>query len=220
MVTAVLTKGVYLLASGLAIAALGLILSACGGSAETVTVVQTQIETVTETVTETETVEVEAAPDENTPEPSEESSATPAGATVRTVGGTGIDDGLSFRVLSIREVSGFPVDEYSDPIAAVPGAKLVRADVVVKNNTPKPFSPICGSGNAVLIDQKDRNFNLIEDGFDIANSNLCEDIAPGFQSTVILGFQIPKDSKIAALALWNAESETDYSGESYVLFRK
>jgi hypothetical protein len=190
------------------------LLGACGGT-ETVTVVQTT--TITET--KAETVTMEAAPDADESAPDESTGVSP-GATVRTVGGTGIDDGVVYRLHSVGEVSTLPVDEFSDPVRAVSGAKLIRADMTVKNNTKAPLDPFCGGGNSKLIDQNDRQYDVIEDILNVAGANFCDDIAPGFQTDVILVFQVPSDSKFAGLAVWNDDDENDYSGDSFVLFKR
>lgn len=187
---------------------LAFIATACG-TTKTVTVAETETVTVSET---------EPAPDANAPQPAPP--ANQPGVTVRQIGETGIDDGVAYRVLSVKDVASLPVDEFSDPVTAVRGAKLVRADLVVKNNMKVPLeSAFCGSQNAVLVDQKDREYNIHEDNLNIANNNECEEIAPGFQTHVILAFQVPVDSSVDHLSVWNSSSD-DYSGETFVRFMK
>jgi hypothetical protein len=131
------------------------------------------------------------------------------------VGEAGVDDDVTFKVLSLEAVSSIPTDEYSDgPITAKPGAKLVKAVVRWKNNMSKSADIFCGGNSAILLDQNDRNFDPIDDQIDIAGNNICgEDVQPGFTQTVTLAFQMPKDSNTTALALWNSDFEDDYDGQ-------
>jgi hypothetical protein len=194
---------------------------ACGGT-ETVTVVQTT--TVTETETVPEQVETSPVPDATETETEAESEEDTSGQTIRQVGGTGIDGGLAFRVTSIREVASVPQDEFTEPNPARPvaGAKFVTATVTVINNGQTGAGPFCGGGDAVLIDDRDRNFEPVGDvQISIPGNNICgDDIQPGFKDTYTLVFQVPKAAKIVGVAVWNSDDEDDFSGDSYVLFRR
>jgi hypothetical protein len=135
--------------------------------------------------------------------------------TAVSVGQPGVDDNVTFKVLSLEAVSSIPTDEFSDgPMTAKPGAKLVKAVVRWKNNMDKSADIFCGGGGAILIDQNNRNFDPVEDQIDIAGNNICgEDVQPGFTQTVTLAFQMPKDSNTTELALWNGDAEDDFDGQ-------
>jgi hypothetical protein len=175
---------------------------------------------VTQTVEET----TESAPDATPDETTEDSSSETKPTVVRQVGGTGIDDGLAFRVLSIERVPEIQLDEFSDPPVARPvkGAKLIEAKVVVTNKGSVSVDPFCGGGGATLLDVNDRNFDSLSDiALDIPGNQVCGDeLQPGFRDTYTLVFQTPESAKVAGIALWNGNSEEDFSGETYVVFQK
>jgi hypothetical protein len=200
-----------------ALSSAALLASCGGGEPETVTVVETV--TQTETVTET----VEPIPDATETTPPDSSSGGSAGATQRKIGGTGIDDGLAYRVTRLTEVPSIPQDEYTEPrtVTPVEGAKLVTADVTVTNNGSTSVDPFCGGTGSVLVDEEDRNFDpLSEVQVSIPGNEICGDaLQPGFKQSYTLAFQIPKSATPAGLAVWNSDSD-DYSGESYVIFVK
>ena len=153
----------------------------------------------------------------------DDSSSETKPAVVRQVGGTGIDDGLAFRVLSIERVPEIQLEEFSDPSVARPvkGAKLIEAKVVVTNKGSVSVDPFCGAGGATLLDVEDRNFDSMSDiALEIPGNQVCGDeLQPGFRETYTLVFQTPKSAKVAGIALWNENSEEDYFGDTYVFFR-
>jgi hypothetical protein len=131
-----------------------------------------------------------------------------------SVGEAGVDDDVTFKVLSLEAVSSIQTDEFSDgPITPKAGAKLVKAVVIWKNNMNKSASIFCGGGSALLLDQNGRNFDPIDNQIDIAGNGLCDDVQPGFKQTVTLAFQMPKDSNTTELVLWNDDAEDDFDGE-------
>jgi hypothetical protein len=212
-------KKLITIASVLVVLAATVLASACGGESQEAAPV-----TVTETVTETVEAPPDATPTEPTPVPTDNQSSSDVRkpTVVRELGGTGNDDGLAYRVQSIEEVSSIQLDEYTDPSAIRPvaGARLIAARVTVINNTRVGVGPFCAGTGVTLVDADDRNFEMVDDSTWIPDNEICgDDIQPGFQDTYTLAFQMPKSAKVAGLALWNSDSETDYSGDTYVFFR-
>jgi hypothetical protein len=185
------------------------IASACGETKETV-------RTVERTVVVTTTVEAPPAADSAT-----STSTTPTqntGRTERSFGGVGIDEGIAFRVTGWETVTSVP-QEYDNPVHPVAGAKFVLVTVNWSNKTKTAADPFCGGQGAVLIDSEDRNFEpKSSEQISIPGNDICEDLQPGFQRTDKLLFELPNSAKPGSIALWNSDSETDYSHESYVIF--
>jgi hypothetical protein len=168
-----------------------------------------------------------AATDEFSTAPEAEDEFSEETTTAETGGFHGVgesaeDDGLLFKVVSLKEVDEIPVGKYSfpsKPIRPVKGAKLVLAAVVWKNNTNQSADNFCGEGGAKLADEQDRNFDPIDRQIDIKGNTICsKDVQPGFKVKQYLAFQMPKDADIGGLALWNSNSEDDFLGDTFVVF--
>jgi len=131
------------------------------------------------------------------------------------IGQTGRDDGVAFKVTSMREVQSIPTGEFSDgPVTAKRNARLIQVDLTYKNNMDVPIDLLCGGGHGfILLDENDRNFQPMDVLLDI-NDNVCgEDVQPGFKTSVTLAFRMPRGAKIGGLVIWNGEAEDDFSGE-------
>ena len=121
-----------------------------------------------------------------------------------------------FRVTRLEEVDLIRTDELTpQPMRPSTGAKLIRADIVYKNNTSVPVDVFCGGGSSVLLDADQRNFQPKDGYIDIAGNDVCgNEIQPGFKSNVTLGFEMPDDAQIGGLVLWNGSDESDSTGEA------
>lgn len=188
---------------------------------------KTRTVAITDSETIFETVTTEAPPDASEDAPnasddlSEDGEETAPGRTEKKIGSVGYDDGLAFRVDRLEVVSSVPQDEFSDgPVTPVRGAKLVTATVTFTNNTSQSVDPFCGGRSAILLDERDRNFEPLSDKMiSIPGNEVCgEAVQPGFRDEVTLLFQIPRTAKVGGLALWNGESDDDPDGDSYLVF--
>jgi hypothetical protein len=73
---------------------------------------------------------------------------------------------------------------------------------------------------AVLLDERDRTFETLDDQLWIPGNDICgEGVQPGFKATQHLAFQMPKDAQIGGLALWNDDADNDILGATYVARR-
>lgn len=146
---------------------------------------------------------------------------TPSG-DLYSIGESAQDDGLVFKVLSLEEVSQIEVGQYaypSRPIQPTRGAKLVLATVLWKNETNESVDNFCGGAGAKLLDEEDRNFDPIDRQIDIRRNTICsKEVQPGFKVKQYLAFEMPNDSQIGGLAVWNSAAEEDYFGDTYVVF--
>ena len=175
-----------------------MIAAGCGGAA-------------TRTVTVT-TPPIDAGPSASQPT---ETTTRADGATVATVSETTRDGGLQFRVTRFYETARtLPVKEFSDPVKATKGAKFVVAEVTVKNLGKKSTMPFCGGTGTVLIDSENRNFDAAsEKMIDLAgNERMCDQINPGFRTSMQLLFEVPSDTQPKAVALWDTDEVDDYFG--------
>ncbi|CAB4935504.1 unannotated protein [freshwater metagenome] len=190
------------------------------GSSDMRTVVKTV--TAEPTAATTEEASIDAAPSSGKAVDAAEPES-PSGVTETGVPGVGVDDDVTFRVSSIEAVSSLPTDGFEDgPMVAAKGAKLIAAVVTWKNNMNSGQDIFCGGNSTVLLDDKGRQFDPVDDQIWIVGNDICGDeVQPGFKQTVTLAFQIPSDAEIGGLVLWNSDSEDDDDGESSsLLFRK
>lgn len=185
-------------------------LAGCGGSAKDDGAAAPATVTVTEPV--------DAAPSVQATTQAEPDST---GATDRSVGQSGKDGSISFKVVSIGVEKSIPLS-YQDPITAPAGAKLMVVRVTYRNDGRVKVDPFCGSSGAVLIDDRDRNFEFdSSNAIFIEPNSICEGVQPGFKATDILPFIVPAKAQITAVALWDDSEDGDYSGESsWLRFRR
>jgi hypothetical protein len=102
----------------------------------------------------------------------------------RSVGGTGIDEVIAFRVSRIAAVASVPVDEFTSggPLRPVRGAKLIAVNVTYRNDTKDSIDPFCGGNGATLVDEQDRNFDPLPDQLDArAAGDMRNEVQPGFR---------------------------------------
>ncbi len=198
-----------LIVSVATISALSLIMTGCGGGSSTVTVTN---------VAEQPTIDADDAPQSG----SEVTTGINAGAKEVSLGQTGSDASLAFKVTRFSATAGnVAVQSYADPIKPASGAKMIVVDVVVKNEGQTAQMPFCGGTGSVLIDTENRNFNPITNQYTVAgNDEVCTDLNPGFKRTVKLVFEIPTAAKVSAVALWDANEEGDFSGNTWVRVSK
>lgn len=173
-------------------------------------------------VEEVEPDEFEDAPDLSEEESEAEEDGVRTTENVVDVGEPAVDDDITFKVNSLDVVSSVPVGEFEDgPITPRSGAKLIRAVVTWKNNTGAPTDIFCGGGGARLLDQVDNNYDPMDNYTSLAGNEICgDDVGPGFKRTDTLLFEIPEDQKTQGLAVWNASSDEDSGGETFVLAKK
>lgn len=152
---------------------------------------------------------------------SSDSADDSADVVYRRVGQTAGDDGVLFRVDGVEEADSFYVGDYTDTIVPGPGAKLYIATITYKNNRDLAIDPFCGGGSAVLLDGRDRNYDWDNDSIYLESNNICQDgTQPGFKDTVKIAFRVPASRQVAAIAVWNGDSDgEDVSGDaSYIVF--
>ncbi|WP_217924615.1 hypothetical protein [Miltoncostaea oceani] len=190
----------------------GLLLSGCGGSDS-----EASVSVRTVTVTEGSDAAAEAPSAQEGAEVTEEIN----GRTVlpRKIGQTGTDGAIAFRVTALGPSETIPL-EYSDPIAAPSGARLILATVEIRNVGSVKVDPFCGNTGAILIDDQGRNFEADMDSVSITGNSICTGVQPGFRSTEKLAFAIPDGAKVSALALWDRDEADDYEGMTYVRFSR
>lgn len=186
-------------------------LTACGESAETVTV-----------TVGADGQAIEDAPAQN-PEP-ENDTATQNGAEVtnRLVGGAPARDGdTTYRVTSIKQVSTIPgKDEYSDATVPAKGTKLWAITVAVRNDGKKSATPLCGGAGFTAIDQTDRNFDMDTDAAINASDDFCTSLQPGFRGVLTIPVRTPSDATIRTVGTWDSNESDDYSGDvSWIRWR-
>lgn len=160
--------------------------------------------------TTSSTATTEPAPDVTPPAPetSEENGRT---ILNREMGKPGRDGDVLFTVTKVDQVSSIPTS-YGPPLRAVSGAKLVRVAVTVRNVGRQSVDPFCGGGEAVLIDQQERNFRPHQDQYNIAGNDYCTGVDPGFQQRVTLAFQVPRKAVPYDVAFWDDDEEGDFFG--------
>lgn len=175
---------------------------------------------IVRTVTVTEgSSDIDSAPsdDEESGDDTEEINGRTA--LQRTVGQTGKDGAITFRVTAIEPTA--PIQrEFDDPISAPSGARLIRATVVIRNDGKVKVDPFCGNSGAILIDDQGRNFEFDSGSVSIDGNSICEGVQPGFRSTETLVFAIPEGARPEALALWDGNEPDDFEGATYVRFSR
>ena len=198
------------LASMAIVGVLALAAAGCGGG-------EPKSSGETRVVTVTEQAAVNAAP--SAQEPTTTTLTEDSGSSVvnRTLGQTGKDGQLTFRVTRVEKVSSIPL-EYDDPITPPRNAQLIVVTVTYRNDGRSEADPFCGETGAVLIDEQDRNFEWEDGAISIAGNSICSGVQPGFKSTDKLPFFIPKGARPAAVAVWDGDEENDYGGDSFVRF--
>lgn len=181
---------------------LALMVAGCGGGE-------------TETVTVT-SPSIDAGPSSD--EGATTSTSRSEGAVDVAINAVGRDGGLQYRVSKVIQTTGqLPVSEFSDPLKPAKGAKFVVVDVTVKNVGAGPTMPFCGGTGTILIDAADRNFQT--DGMNMIslakNSGvLCDNLNPGFRSSMQLLFEVPSDASPTAVALWDTDEDDDFNGQN------
>jgi guanyl-specific ribonuclease Sa len=130
------------------------------------------------------------------------------------------DDGILFRVDSIRQVSSIPHERYRDPIEPSPSKKLIRADITYVNKTHANTDVFCGGYSARLLDSSGHRIEPLDSYIDIkGNDDVCggNKIAPNETSHVILGFKVPKKRSVRGIFLFNSKA-ADFDGADTKIF--
>lgn len=199
---------------GRGIATVGVLIAAiafvgCGGEAKESSGAAATV-TVTEPVEEAPSAQTETAP-----------AVVEEGITDLRVGQSGKDGTLTFRVVGARVVKSIPL-EFSQPLTAPSGAKLLSVRITYRNDGRTRADPFCGGGGVVLIDDQDRNFEPdTSNAILIAGNKICEGVQPGFRSTEQLPFVVPAGAKITDIAVWDNGEEDDYDGSrSFLRFAR
>jgi hypothetical protein len=147
----------------------------------------------------------ETTTDENSSQPAD---SVGVGHAVR-------DDGVTFKVQSIRPASVLP-RTYESPIREGAHSQLVAVRLRWRNNTDRPIDPFCGGGSILLFDDRGRQFTPLDASYEIVGNKTCEDLQPGFGRWITLAFRIPTTAVVTGVALWNGAAAADPTGDSYV----
>jgi hypothetical protein len=123
------------------------------------------------------------------------------------------DDGILFRVESVRQVASIPHDRYSDPIEGSRRKRLIRADIVYVNRTREPVDVFCGGYAARLLDSAGHRIEPLKSYLDVRGNDVCGADKVGLNETshVVLGFKIPRERGVRGIFLLNAKA-ADYNG--------
>jgi hypothetical protein len=136
--------------------------------------------------------------------------------TAHSLNEWGKDEGMKVKVTSMEAVDSIPPAPptwLNDGINDKSGSTLIAVHLEIANDTRKAIDPLCAVSSFVLLDQKDRNFDPIDNVID-TNKNVCDDgIQPGFKASYVLGYRLPPSSEIGGLVVWNGDSDSDYDGE-------
>ncbi|WP_036726309.1 DUF4352 domain-containing protein [Patulibacter minatonensis] len=161
---------------------------------------------------------VAADPDEEGGFSSDDDAATTtteaAKATPAQIGSPATDDGLTFTVRSLRQVSSIAADEYSSPLKPKPDEDLYLLRVKVTNDSKDGADPFCGGGSAKLVDSQERNIDFdSQEALNLPGNDFCgSEIQPGLSKRYKLPFRVAKGSTIATVVLWNGSAGDDSDG--------
>ena len=161
------------------------------------------------TVTVTEPIDAAPTPQTGT----EDGSGDDPGVTDIRFGNQGRDGDLAFRVVSLTEAESVPL-EFGDPVTAPAGAKVMLVRVTYRNDGTVRADPFCGGRGIVLIDERSRNFDPVDEAVSVAGNQICEGVQPGFRSTESIPFVVPSDARVTAVAVWDADDEDDFQGDN------
>ena len=137
----------------------------------------------------------------------------PAQPKVKRVskGGTGVDDGLAFRVLRVRPERTVPLrsDRGGGELSPGEGRKYLVADVRFENRTKAQADPFCGSGGARLRTRDGRFHEIITEVYKLeGNTVMCSGgLGPGDTTDVTLVFPVPPSARARDLEIWNSDAE-------------
>lgn len=193
-----------------ALIASGALIAGCGGG-----------DTTTVTVSDSGTTvdPIDQAPDQR---PETETTEDNEVITNAKVGGPSKTDGnLSIRVDKLEVIPrAIPAHEHwtSKTIEPTEGAKLVVATVTAKNDGKQSVHPFCGRQGNSLSDTDERIFESDDRSIGLPGNTLCEDIQPGFKSTMKILYQVPMDAKVVRVTLWDADDPEDPRGDSRIRF--
>ncbi len=133
-------------------------------------------------------------------------------------GGTGVDEGLAFKVQSVhllRKVAQAP-EEGGGQVDAGPHQRFVVANVKATNHADKPVDPFCASTGASLVVRGGQAFEPIDGLYRLAGnySVICGGgMQPGTSAKLALVFRVPAGVQPKHLDLWN--SDNDVTGDAF-----
>jgi hypothetical protein len=137
-----------------------------------------------------------------------------------SVGETGEDAGLKFKLTEVDEVDSLPVkdDYFGAPSSLSPkhGGKLIAAAFAFTNDGTKSVDIWCAFDlGARLIDNQNRQYDPVDDLYLVQGNTDCnEQIQPGFKTTETVVFEVPKSSGPVEIEFWNPNDGQDYFGEA------
>lgn len=188
-------------------AALAVVVAATACSGGTDEPLAEQTATVTATVSVTVTAE-----------PGITDSASSTGATDATdatdesgVGQPYDNLGATVTINAVRSATKIDTIE-NGTVQAGDGARFVILDATVQNNAKTSMDLTCSYpiGNK-LIDAEDREFDSIEDLYDIPGNPECNSqLQPGFSSEMTWIYRIPSDAEVVA---WEFADYSDYTAD-------
>jgi hypothetical protein len=130
------------------------------------------------------------------------------------------DDGVMFRVPSIRPVRSIPHTRFTGPIVGTSRQQLIRADIVYVNHTGAPIDVFCGGYGATLQDSEKHRHEPLHNYLDIrGNDDVCSTkIEPGGTSHVTFAFLVPRSRSVAGLYVYNAKAADFDGADSKIYF--
>jgi hypothetical protein len=124
-------------------------------------------------------------------------------------GGTGVDDGVAFRVRHVSRRTRFPSTWTNQPwLYPTPGHAFAVVEVDYTNRGSVTFTPFC-AGGAKLFSTSHRGYELFDRTYQgTGNDALCGDgVEPGETATAYLLFDVPKGSHFSWIDLYNGDSK-------------
>lgn len=163
--------------------------------------------TATVTATVTETILVDSAP----------STIATSGEDGEEVdGGNGVGEsydnlGATVTIESVSEGDEIDLLE-GGTVSAGDGAKYVIIEALVENNAKTSMDLTCSYPIAdKLIDEEGREFDAIEDLYDVPGNPGCNDLLqPGFSSEMKWIYRVPSDAEVVA---WSFTDVTDFEAD-------
>jgi hypothetical protein len=152
-------------------------------------------------------------------------SSPPASRITRVrAGGTGVDDGVAFRVLGVHVASSIPRREgYEGRLTAGPGHVLLVAEVATTNRGERSADPFCGSNGSRIYARSGVGYDPVEQMYQLAgNERMCSGgLQPEERADFHLVYDVARrDARAARLDVWNASlGSPDILGATRVRFR-
>jgi hypothetical protein len=140
--------------------------------------------------------DIATAAGDDQPAATETTTDDTAGGTEIPFGQAGVDDDVTFKLMSFERVDRIATGPYSSdgPIRPQHGAALYAATVVYKNNMSVSIDLLCGGAEGFkLIDRKVRNYDAIDRLIEIPeNDQICSrEVQPGFKTRAVIPFEMP-----------------------------